>query len=244
MSAFWSLRVVELLLVAAPEVNGVQRILVVGAIPPLDPNKVSSKASSLSPPPETNLTQPPPRPPSSAPLSTAILEPIPAPYTLEKLYWAASLWGNYRGIGWTYQSPLSRHALDPPFLRTSSPRAFLINRTKQLVFALSVTDVLSTLLTLEPSRAYFSAIEGVSPRLADQAVHWRALFSVMVVSFVWSSMEVSYVATAISCVSFGSMLGWEGALWEPWGWPPLFGSLSELWRRPGLAMMWSRTWHS
>lgn len=35
-------------------------------------------------------------------------------------------------------------------------------------------------------------------------------------------------------------MGWEGEMWSPWGWPPLFGNFKELWRYPGLSTMWSR----
>ena len=162
-------------------------------------------------------------------------------YTMARFLWAANLWSNYRGIGWTYQAPLSKGALRDPFLRTSRVRAFLFNRVGQLLFTLVVVDVLSTLLAAEPrTRNYFSAIEGVSPRLAEQPVQWRALWSIIVVGVTWQGLELSYVATAISMVSVGSMTGWKGAMWEPWGWPPLFGTLGELWNRPGLAMMWSK----
>ncbi|KAL8293632.1 hypothetical protein RQP46_000333 [Phenoliferia psychrophenolica] len=246
MTAFYSCRVIELLLVSPPELSGVQRVLV-EPIPPLEQAPPPSSKDNLSAPAALHssadtikqplaatsnaATVPSPPPPTS----TTVLEPIPPPYTLEKLYWAANLWSNYRGIGWTYQAPLARQALRDPFLRSSSPRAFLRDRVLRLLFVLFITDALSTLLVVEPrTRAYFSAIEGVSPKLADQSVLWRALWSVCVVTFTWASMELSYVATAISLVSVGAMLGWKGAMWEPWGWPPLFD-----FRRVLFTLAWS-----
>ncbi|KAM0753288.1 hypothetical protein T439DRAFT_323925 [Meredithblackwellia eburnea MCA 4105] len=284
MAAYWSCRVLELLVFVPPELSGIQRIIpenlppqlikdgLAGGNPPStvppilllngngnqkthnkqngngctlpkESKKTDKKNSHHLEPPAPSAKQPDPQPVLIS-NQVLLLEPVPPPFTISKLLWSFDLWTTYRLIGWTEQAPLSSHGLKHPFLRTSSPRAFLVNRTLQLLSALFILDLASTVLAIEPkTHAYFSAIESSSPALADQSVDWRALWSILVVTFTWQSLEVSYVATAISLVALGTFMGWKGAMWEPWGWPPVFGTLKELWVRPGLAMLWSKTWH-
>lgn len=95
-----------------------------------------------------------------------------------------------------------------------------------------------SLMNLTSARAFFHP----NPTLtyADLTLGQKAIYSIMVVTRTWYGLNLPHVLAALLCVGIAGLMGWEGEMWSPWGWPPLFGNFTELWRYPGLSTMWSR----
>ncbi|OCF35136.1 hypothetical protein I316_03177 [Kwoniella heveanensis BCC8398] len=169
-------------------------------------------------------------------------EPVPAGFTWAKLCWAASLWFSYRGIGWNYVCPLPRSAYQPPYTRQSSRKAFLIKQLKMWVFGYLVDDFFRAYRNCSSAAPFFSGLPGIAPPYSSLTQYERAIYSIAVVVRVWFGLINSHIGWSMGMVILGGILGWETEMFAPWGWPPLFGGLVELWKHPGLSTMWSRTW--
>ncbi|OWZ54431.1 hypothetical protein C349_03549 [Cryptococcus neoformans var. grubii Br795] len=196
-------------------------------IPRLNP-RPPPNVSALKPPSSSNDTQP------------LVPERVPAPFTLAKFYWATSLWWSWRGVGWNYCCPLPSSSRREPYTKGSPRRAYFFSRLTFIAAAWLFYDFMRSLMNLTSARAFFHP----NPTLtyADLTLGQKAIYSIMVVTRTWYGLNLPHVLAALLCVGIGGLMGWEGEMWSPWGWPPLFGNFTELWRYPGLSTMWSRTW--
>jgi hypothetical protein len=167
-------------------------------------------------------------------------EPIPEPFTLAKLYWALSLSWSWRGIGWNYSCPLPESSRVHPFTRTSTRRSFIITRIKRSLGVWFCWDLFRTLTNLTPASTYLSGTPGFAPPYSSLSTIERAIFSFIVSTRIIIDTERSYCMASVLLVGIGGCMGWEGEIWSPWGWPPLFGSIGQIWKSPGLATMWSK----
>ncbi|EIW71680.1 hypothetical protein TREMEDRAFT_67902 [Tremella mesenterica DSM 1558] len=169
-------------------------------------------------------------------------EPIPAPFTLAKFYWASSLWWSLRGVGWNYCCPLPHSSRIHPYTRSSSRRSYLLARLQFYLIWWLLFDVLRSFMNLSSASAYFSGRPGVAPLYSDLSQWERGVYSACVALRIIFGCEKSHCLVSSVFVLIGGMMGWEGEIWSPWGWPPLFGTLGEVWRSSGLSNTWSRTW--
>ncbi|WWD20169.1 hypothetical protein CI109_104645 [Kwoniella shandongensis] len=175
--------------------------------------------------------------------STALVpEPIPPPFTFAKFCWAASLWWSIRGVGWNFCCPLPSSSVKPPYTRGSTRWQWLKAQTKIFLVSYIVYDSVRTFQNLTWGRSFFHDVVGIAPSYSTMTSSHKALYSIAVVTRVYWGLQSTHFQAAALMVTIGGMMGWEGELWSPWGWPPLFGSLIELWKHPGLSTMWSRTW--
>ncbi|ORY34899.1 hypothetical protein BCR39DRAFT_515473 [Naematelia encephala] len=174
--------------------------------------------------------------------STVEPEPIPPPFTLAKFYWASSLFWSWRGIGWNFAPPLSPSSYTEPYTRTSSRISYLRHRFLYYIFVFAIHDINRTFTNCSSAAPFFSGSPG-APRYSDLTEVQKGIYSICVAARIWFSLELTHVLYSLILVSIGGIMGWKGELWTPWGWPPLLGSLSDVWRYPGLGTMWSRTWH-
>ncbi|WVR08190.1 hypothetical protein IAU60_005236 [Kwoniella sp. DSM 27419] len=169
-------------------------------------------------------------------------EPVPPPFTWAKFCWAASLWWSYRGIGWNTVCPLPSSSLQRPYTRSSGRLSFLARQTVNWVVFYLIDDLCKASMYLSSASAFFTEAQGIAPPYTSLSQLERAWYSTMVAVDVWFGLLKSHIVVGCLCVAFGGLMGWESEMFAPWGWPPLFGSLSELWKHPGLSTMWSRTW--
>jgi hypothetical protein len=169
-----------------------------------------------------------------------VREPIPPPWTKAKLYWAYSLWWSNRGIGWNYSCTLPPSSTRHPFSRTSSRKAFLINRGRHYLLWIAFVDLVRAYMALGPGAAFFDGRAGVAPSYDSLTMTEKAVYSLCVCVRIMWSIEKTFTGGSLLLVAMGGVLGWEGEMWSPWGYPPLFGSIQELWLHPGLATVWSR----
>ncbi|WVW86750.1 hypothetical protein I302_108804 [Kwoniella bestiolae CBS 10118] len=169
-----------------------------------------------------------------------IPEPVPPPFTLAKFYWSFSLWFSYRGIGWNTSCPLGASSRRDPYLRTSSRTHFVMVQMRKWILAYLVDDFFRAIRNIH-SASFFSGLPGAVP-YHQLSQFERGINSTAVVVRIYFSLVNSHIAMSIICVIIGGLLGWETEMYAPWGWPPLFGDLDELWRYPGLSTLWSRTW--
>jgi len=169
-----------------------------------------------------------------------VSEPVPPPWTMAKFYWASSLWWSWRGIGWNFAPPLSPSRRNHPFLPSSSRKAFLISQLTYFGFGLVLQDIVRSFMNCSSSSPFFAGRQGIAPPYSSLTVQQKALYSTCVVVRIVTAMEESWVEVACIFVAIGGIMGWEGEIWEPWGWPPLYGSLGDVWKHPGLSTAWSR----
>ncbi|OCF61915.1 hypothetical protein L486_01579 [Kwoniella mangroviensis CBS 10435] len=169
-----------------------------------------------------------------------IPEPIPPPFTLAKFYWSFSLWFSYRGIGWNTTCPLSPSSRQHPYIRQSSRKHFAFVQMRKWIISYLVDDFFRSIRNIY-SAQFFSGLPGAIP-YTHLSQFERGLNSTAVVVRIYFSLVNSHIAMSIICVIIGGILGWETEMFAPWGWPPLFGDLGELWKYPGLSTLWSRTW--
>jgi hypothetical protein len=172
--------------------------------------------------------------------SELVPEPIPQPFTLHKFYWGLSLFWSWRGIGWNYACPLPKSSLQRPYSRDSSRREFLIARLRKTIFTWFCWDLFRTYTNLTPATIYLSGQPGIAPLYANLAIWEKAIHSILISARIILDTERAFLMSSIMMVSIGGFMGWEGELWEPYGWPPLFGTFGDLWTSPGLATMWSK----
>lgn len=154
---------------------------------------------------------------------------------MAKLGWANSLWWSWRGIGWNFGPRLPASSSGEPFTRKSSRRAFLLRRTIYLAAVYAVDDLASTYMRLRAPDFFWTHTTTYN----DLSTSQRAAHSIATVTRILASLEYSHVGCALGCVAAGGVLGLEGELWSPWGWPPMFASLRDIWNNPGLGYMWS-----
>nr|XP_019009226.1 uncharacterized protein I206_05873 [Kwoniella pini CBS 10737]OCF48007.1 hypothetical protein I206_05873 [Kwoniella pini CBS 10737] len=167
-----------------------------------------------------------------------IAEPVPAPFTLKKLYWSWSLIWSYRGIGWNYQCPLPSESTNHPFSRKSSRLSWGYATIRYYIIGYLIDDFFRSIRNIY-GKEFFAG--NIPYNTLNQFE--RGLYSTAVVIRVWFGLIHSWTISAIIFVTLGGILGWNDEIFAPWGWPPMFGSLNQLWKHPGLSTMWSKTWH-
>jgi hypothetical protein len=180
--------------------------------------------------------------PGSAPYKAIEIlpEPIPQPFTLDKLNWGLSLVWSWRGIGWNYSCPLPESSRVHPYTRTSSRRDYIIHRLKGTLTTWFCWDLFRTLVNLTPASIYLAGTPGIAPPYSSLSTLERGIYSFLVSARIIIDTDRTHVMASVLMVSIGGYMGWEGELWSPWGWPPLFGSIGQIWKAPGLATMWSK----
>ncbi|KAF8800796.1 hypothetical protein BYT27DRAFT_7342306 [Phlegmacium glaucopus] len=138
----------------------------------------------------------------------------------ERLWWATSLAGNTRGIGWTHEPTL--HI--PP--RPSSTRGkFIISQLMWLVIYFFQFDLSNILIRKNPCFATGG------PSLTAFGWLWR-LTALLHVSSAYSMLSMFYIAYSIISVAIG--------ISEPRDWPHLFGSPLDGYT---VQNCWGRVWH-
>lgn len=165
-------------------------------------------------------------------------EPVPPPWSLARFYWAWSLVWTHRGLGWNFSPPLVPAADHPPFRRGSSRKHFVIRQLRDFFINLLLIDIIRTYMNNDPSASAFFSLH--QPHYSDLTQWQRAVFSTCVALRVCLGMNKSYFISSIFMVSLGEHMGWEGEMWSTWGWPPLYGTLRDIWVYPGLSVAWSR----
>lgn len=163
-------------------------------------------------------------------------EAIPEPWTLAKLEWAASLWWSWRGIGWNYAPPLTDSQMGEPYMRTTSRRKHLIHRAIHLAAVYALDDAAASFMRVGMPQFFVTH----ELKYADLTTWQRAAISIATVTRILGSLEYSHIQVGIMAVAVGGIFGLEGELWEPWGWPAMFGSLGCIWRNPGLNYVWAK----
>ena len=166
-------------------------------------------------------------------------EPIPPPWTWAKFCWATSLWWSWRCIGWSNSCILPPSARRHPYTRQSSRKDYLVERFKFFIITWLARDFVRAYVVFSRVAPFFQDMPGAKPYVEMNTLE-RAHVSLVVVAWVWLSMEKSHVPASMLCVGLGGIFGWEGEIWEPWGWPPLFGGLGDFWTYPSLSHAWSR----
>ncbi|KAL7418533.1 hypothetical protein Q5752_006991 [Cryptotrichosporon argae] len=172
-------------------------------------------------------------------LATPVPEPVPPGNSLAKFWWTLSLWWSCRGIGWNF-APTLAWLQRPPYLPGSSRCAFYLASLRRLVLELALLDFID-LYTRRLEPAFF--VGPNRPAYASLTTGQRARYSIVTVARIFAQADNAHVISGMVCVALGWAMRWTGEWWEPQGWPPMFGSLGDVWRQPGLAHMWSRTWH-
>lgn len=163
-------------------------------------------------------------------------EPIPAPWTWAKLEWAASLWWSWRGIGWNYAPSLTESQARPPFTRDTPRRQHLIYRALCLLGVYAVDSAAARYMLVGMPQFFVTH----TLKYADLTTRQRAAVSLATVARILASLEFSHLQLGLVAVAVGELFGLEGELWEPWGWPAMFGSLQDIWRNPGLNYVWAK----
>ena len=121
-----------------------------------------------------------------------------------RLWWAASLSINPRGIGWTHEP--TRHLPPRP---SSTPRKFILSQLMWMVFYILLFDIINIIVRTNPCFATGG------PSFAAFGWLWRSTVWLVVPSgYCMSSML--YTACSIVSVAIG--------MTEPRDWPRLFGS--------------------
>ena len=121
----------------------------------------------------------------------------------DRLWWATSLSGNPRGIGWTHEP---RHLPPRP---SSTPSKFILSQLMWMVFYIFQFDISNIFVRANPCFATGG------PSLAAFGWLWRST-SWLYVSLAYSTLSLLYIAYSIVSVAVGMS--------EPRDWPHLFGS--------------------
>ena len=166
-------------------------------------------------------------------------EPVPPPWTLAKFYWANSLWWSWRGIGWSYCPPLPPSSTRHPFSRDSTRKEYLIYRFKHWIIFRILSDFVFLYMNLSKDSPFF--LDQPGAKLYTDMTQWeRAKHSLIIVGWVIQSLDRDHIHMSFVFVGLGGLMGWEGEMWSPWGWPPMFGGFRDIWENPGLSFTWSR----
>ena len=171
-------------------------------------------------------------------VSTTVAEPAPPPWSVARWYWAWSLVWTHRGLGWNFSPPLVPAADHPPFRRGSSRKHFIVKQIRDFIINMLLVDIIRSYMNNDPfASGYFSHHH---PQYTELSQWKRAVMSTCVALRVCLGMNKSYYVSSIFMVSLGGYMGWEGEMWSTWGWPPLYGTLNDIWVYPGLSTAWSR----
>ena len=125
----------------------------------------------------------------------------------DRLWWASSLTGNPRGIGWTHEPTL----YIPP-RPSSTRRRFILSQLMWMVFYILQFDITNILVRANP------CFTSGGPSLIAFGWLWRST-AWLFVSLAYCSMSLSHIAYSILSVAMGFS--------EPRDWPHIFGSLLD-----------------
>ena len=125
----------------------------------------------------------------------------------DRLWWAASLTINPRGLGWTHEP--TPHLPPRP---SSTPRKFILSQLMWMVFYILLFDITNICIRANP------CFTTGGPSLTAYGWLWRSTASLCGL-LTYSTLSVLHIAYSIISVSIG--------LSEPRDWPPLFGSLLD-----------------
>ena len=140
--------------------------------------------------------QPELRPSGQKPLSEMPLK--------DRLWWATSLSGHPRGIGWTHESTL--HIPPRP---SSTPGRFILSQLMWMVFYILQFDIANILVRANPCFATGG------PSLTAFGWLWRST-AWLYVSLAYSTLSLLYITYSIVSVAIGMS--------DPRDWPHIFGS--------------------
>lgn len=164
-------------------------------------------------------------------------EPVPPGWTWRKLEWAASCVVSLRGIGWNYSAPLSTSQRSDPYARRSSRTQYILQRAAYGVVNVLIDDACGAFMRRAAPDFFVTG----ALRYADLTQAQRGLYSTLVVLRTVCSLEFTHVGFSIVFVLLGGLLGKDDhELLTPWGWPPMFASLREVFSHPGLSYLWAR----
>ena len=128
----------------------------------------------------------------------------------ERVKWAAELFINRRGTGWSFEPT---HALPPPPLHSITRTKFIMQELRALAWDVAWNEVFMTYMKSNPS----FAVNGYS--LGADGIFWRTV-NVLVVGLTGIvSIRTPYRMLSIWCVLTG--------ISEPQDWVPLFGNLYD-----------------
>ena len=122
----------------------------------------------------------------------------------DRLWWATSLLGNPRGIGWTHEPT---RCLPPR--PSSTPGKFILSQLMWMVFYILQFDISNIFVRANPCFATGG------PSLTAFGWLWRST-AWLYVSLAYSTLSLLYIAYSIVSVTVGMS--------EPRDWPHLFGS--------------------
>jgi hypothetical protein len=163
-------------------------------------------------------------------------EPIPAPWTWAKLCWATSLWWSWRGIGWNYAPPLTESQMRAPFSHDTPWWHHVRYRALYLLGVYAVDGLAGSFMQVGMPQFFVAH----TLKYADLTTGQRAVVSIATVARIITSIEFAHHQFGLVFVTIGGLFGIKGETWEPWGWPPMFGSLQDIWRNPGLNYTWAK----
>ncbi|KLT41265.1 hypothetical protein CC85DRAFT_236637, partial [Cutaneotrichosporon oleaginosum] len=166
-------------------------------------------------------------------------EPVPAPWTWAKLDWATSLWWSWRGIGWNYAPPLTESQMRYPSAYDTPRAQHLRYRALYLLAVYAVDGLAGSFMHVGMPQFFISH----TLTYAELDTRQRAVVSLATVARILASLEFAHLQLGLMLVSIGGLCGLKGELWEPWGWPAMFGSLQDIWRNPGLNYVWAQAWN-
>ena len=121
----------------------------------------------------------------------------------DRLWWAASLSGNPRGIGWTHEP--TRYLPPRP---SSTPRRFILSQLMWMVFYLFQFDISNTFARANPFATGVSSLTAFG--WLSRSTAW------LYVSLLYSMLSMQYIGYSIVSVAVGMS--------KPRDWPHLFGS--------------------
>ena len=139
--------------------------------------------------------------PEVQPLGQKALSKMPLK---DRLWWAAILSVNPRGIGWTHEA--TRHLPPRP---SSTPRKFILSQLMWMGFYILLLDIANILVRTNPCFA------AGGPSFTAFGWLWRST-AWLYVSLSYLTMSLSYMVYSIVSVATG--------MTEPQDWPHLFGS--------------------
>lgn len=162
---------------------------------------------------------------------------MPPGWTWAKLEWATSAVVSLRGIGWNYSAPLSTSQRSRPYDRHSSRTEYIIRRSIYGLLNLLIDDACGALMRRTAADFFITG----NLRYAGLMQWQRGFCSTLVVMRTVCSLEFTHVGFSIVFVLLGGLLGKDDhELLTPWGWPPMFASLKEIFSHPGLSYLWAR----
>ena len=148
-----------------------------------------------------------------------------------KLEWICSLMLSPRGGGWNYQIQMAAPSLQPTH---ASRRAFAKYLFKRLLMLYVILDACRTFDYMDPKRF-------MSPELDEQFWTWSNPYNITIAAVFEATVhgfaaryciDLNYTVFSALCVFIGGQ--------HPSEWPPLFGSLADIYR---LSYFWGRVWH-